>query len=260
MNDTHQGVGLGRIALGLALDYFRWTQLVPMIVCWSFLLLMVGAILLASFQQQSFDLIERGLVLYERVAGPIEPLPDDIEPADGTSGDARPAADGEGDDLFDPDSPGTADTTADTADTAAEAGERSAPGATEPPDGAIRFTDEDVTPVVVRAWAILALAGWLLGMLRTMLFGPREPVSLRRKLLWVALGGAVCSALMMFAWQFGSEPFHGGPLGWILLFVGAPLVVWIVSAWSLTIGHVIGHVQRVVYGEVSGVDAPTRDA
>ena len=63
-------VSVPRLLVGLAIDYFRWTQLVPMITVWAFLLLMIGAMLLVNFQQQSFSLFERGVTTYEAIFGP----------------------------------------------------------------------------------------------------------------------------------------------------------------------------------------------
>ena len=63
---------LPRLLLSAALDYLRWTQLIPMITAWGGLLVMVLAMLLVNFQQQSFDLLDSGVRIYERFAGPIE--------------------------------------------------------------------------------------------------------------------------------------------------------------------------------------------
>jgi hypothetical protein len=200
-------VHLLRALASLALDYVRWTQLVPMLFAWTFLLLLVGALLLTNFQDASFSLLERGMTLYERIAGPFEegPAPDPpIPPSDPAS--ENPAADGA--------------------------------------DGALRFSDEDIMPVVLRAWGLLALVGWLFGVLRTLLFGPREPARLGRKLRIAAYVAAGCSGLMWIAYLLGSETFHGSAAGWAALFTGVPFGVWLISAWSLGVGHAIGAVQR----------------
>ncbi len=198
-------VSVPRVLAGLAIDYFRWTQLIPMITAWTFLLLMVGAMLLVSFQQQSFSLIERGASTYERVFGPIEPGPS------ATPGGPAPA-------------------------------EQTESGASE--DGVIRFSDEDFMPWVLRAWGIAALAGWLLGMLFAAVFGPREPMRLRSKLLLPGIPAAVCVVLFGVAYFFGSEEFHGSPVGWVLMFTGFPLGVWLVSACCLSVAHALDILRR----------------
>ena len=198
-------VHLLRALASLALDYLRWTQLVPMLFAWTFLLLLAGALLLTNFQDASFSLLERGMTLYERVAGPFDDEPPPVEAGPG-------------------------------------AAPESAPGSA--PDDAVHFSDEDILPVVLRAWGLLALVGWLFGVLRTLLFGPREPARLGRKLRIAAYCAAGCSGLMWIAYLLGSETFHGGAAGWAALFVGVPLGVWMISAWSLGFGHLVGIVQR----------------
>ena len=211
-------VHLVRALASLALDYLRWTQLVPMLFAWTFLLLIVAALLLTNFQDASFALLERGIGVYERVVGPLDLAPPGV--TEGETASTTEAA------------PGSAD--------GAAAGEE--PGAEPVP--ATTFTDEDIMPVVLRAWALLALVGWLFGVLRSMLFGPREPRRLWPKLriaLYVAIG---CSGLMWIAYALGTSTFNGGIAGWALLFTGIPLGVWLVSVWSLTFGHLVGRLQR----------------
>lgn len=198
-------VSVPRVLAGLAIDYFRWTQLTPMITAWTCLLLMVAAMLLVSFQQQSFSLIEWGASTYERVFGPIEPDP-----------------------------PSTPDGSGPAAQTESSGAE----------DGIIRFSDEDFMPWVLRAWGIVALAGWLLGILFAAVFGPREPMRLGSKLVLAAIPAVICAVLFGIAYVFGSEAFHGSPVGWILMFTGFPLGVWLVSAYSLAVAHGLDILRR----------------
>lgn len=74
-------------------------------------------------------------------------------------------------------------------------------------------------------------------MLRTLVFGPREPMRLKRKLLLAAVPAAGCAALFAVAYFFGSEEFDGGALGWMPMFAALPLGVWLVSAYSLAVTH-----------------------
>lgn len=211
-----QPPSLPRLVAGLALDYVRWTQLVPMILAWAFLLVMVGAMLLVNFQEQSFGLIERGIALYERVAGPIDDAPEGPEPPQ----------------------------EADSPEPVEE--ERDQAGAT--------FTGEDLEPLVLKAWALLALAGWLLGMAYRLLFGRPLRLGLKRKLLVAGLACAVCTALFLFAYFFGSERFNGSFVGWLALFIGFPLIVWCVSAYSLAISTAVDLAKRAIY---RGGDGPS---
>jgi hypothetical protein len=192
---------LWRPLVGLLTDYLKWTQLVPMIMAWAFLLIMVVALVVTNFQQQSFALLEWGVEIWEWAFGPLEPV--DEAPA-------RP-------DLDNPD-----------------------PAAQE----GLRFDEDTLRPFVLKVWGVLALVFWILGLLRAWLFGPREPTSLKRKLLRAAAAAGAASIICFGCWLFGSERFNGGPAGWIALFIGAPLLVWLVSAWSLSIGHALDTLGR----------------
>jgi len=71
-------------------------------------------------------------------------------------------------------------------------------------------------------------------------------MSLSRKLGWAGLAATVCSGLCFAAWLFGSEAFQGSPVGLIALFIGAPALVWGVSAWTLSLGHLLDLLRRAV--------------
>jgi len=56
-----------RAAARLAVDYLRWTQLVPMIVAWAFLLFLVALLALVNFQEQGFTVVEALVVAWDRL-------------------------------------------------------------------------------------------------------------------------------------------------------------------------------------------------
>ena len=112
------------------------------------------------------------------------------------------------------------------------------------------FSGEDIMPWVFKAWGILALAGWLLGMLFGLLFGPRPPRTLGYKLRLTTLAAILCCGLMFLAYFLGGTPFHGGFFGWFALFTISTLVVWLVTAGVLAIGLALDrmHAQLVTPG------------
>jgi len=185
---------LPRQLAGLALDYLRWTQMLPMIAAWTFFGLMIAALLLTNFQDVAMPMTERLLLLVERLFGPFD---------------------------------------------GAEFGQSDA-------SGALHFTDEDILPMVYRAWALLALVAWVLGMIWRALFGARPAVPLRRTLIRAAVAAAIGVGLCLFAWAFGSETFQGGPIGWLALFVGAGLVVWLVSVYALGVSALIDRMHHAI--------------
>lgn len=47
-----------KLLLSLGLDYFRWTQLTPMLAAWGFALLMLAVLIFVNFQQQVVNALE----------------------------------------------------------------------------------------------------------------------------------------------------------------------------------------------------------
>jgi len=58
--------------LSLGLDYFRWTQLTPMIFTWGFALLLLAMLIFVNFQQQVVNVLEYSVAWLMRLplAGP----------------------------------------------------------------------------------------------------------------------------------------------------------------------------------------------
>ncbi len=110
----------------------------------------------------------------------------------------------------------------------------------------ITLTEQDFKPWIYRIWMVAALAGYLLGLLRGWLFGPWRPPPLKRKLARVAIAAGGCSALLFFAWLFGSEVYAGAAAGWVAMFIFFPLLVWVVSAASLGFSHLLDEVRPIV--------------
>lgn len=193
-----------RLLAGLAIDYLRWTQLVPMLTVWTFLIVMVGAVLLISFQQQSLSLIDWSMTTYERYFGPIE-----LETTEMTASPVPNAS-------------------------------------TETDAAPVKFSDDDFMPWAFTAWGVVALAGWLLSALLAKLFGPRAPMPLERKLVIAAVPALASSALLILAYFFGGARFNGSAIGWMVMFLGMPFGVWLVSVYSLSVAHVLDLLRRRV--------------
>jgi hypothetical protein len=204
-----------------ALGYFRWTQLVPMLMAWSFLLIMLGALVLVNFQEETFSVLAYVDDLYMRY---VEADPAVDGAADQPAAPAAASSEPADVPVPAPDSPG--------ADVEAAAG--------SPAPGAVTFDGDDLEGWVWRAWAVAALVGWVLGGVWRQLFGAPEPWTLRRKLVICAVLAGVCSIAFLGIWRLSPEDYNGSAFGWVALFVGVPVGVWLVSAWSLTISHLLG--------------------
>ena len=193
-----------RTLAGVALDYLRWTQLIPMLAVWSLMLGFLLILLLISFQTQAFIWIEAAFERWPR-------LPELLESAANRFADQTSDADSQ---------------------------------------GALRFSGEDFRPYLYILWAGLALLFQLAGALRGWMFGhrPRPPFS--HWILRTAMLAAVCSLGFFVAFLFGEVPFQGGVEAWWPMFIGLPLIAWLVSVYSLGVSYVLGSFKIAV------LDAP----
>lgn len=188
------------------LGYLRWSQMLPMLVAWAFVVLgMLGA-LLVGFQEQGIAL---SIWLHEqagRIPGMREWLGQWLEHSGAVS-----------------------------------------------ETGGLRVTDEQLTPLVIRAWAVLS-AVLLVGEWLWRLVRPADPET-RPRLRWklgVALfAAALAVGVMAIGLAAAGAGKDIGPSDAIGSALVAILLLFGVSAYSLTVSHVLAWMQR-------WLDAPAR--
>lgn len=203
---SRESISIPRSIAAAAIDYLRWTQLVPMVTLWVFLLLMVLAMLFVSLQAEAMTALQELQARYPELAHRIA----EWTGADGGTAGAMQQDGGE---------------------------------------GRLHLTDEDIMPFVLKAWAVLALAGSALGALRARLFGPPRPTPLLRKLLIAGLMAALCVGGYFTAYHYGSEHFNDDLSSWMPTFIGLPLFAWVVSVYSLGVSHLLGRLKGwIAYG------------
>lgn len=69
MHKTEDFILIGKLLANLVLDYFRWTQLIPMILGWAFAIMMILGISLVVFQGSINAFLENTEPLIERYIG-----------------------------------------------------------------------------------------------------------------------------------------------------------------------------------------------
>lgn len=193
----------------LVIDYFRWTQLTPMVLMWA---VVVGLALLVGFvgyQDQIFNTADA-------VARWVAQLPG-IGPRFTAWIEAKEAQDA-------------------AAAAAKAGGETVSAGAKGDGSDAL----DELKLFVLKAWGVLSLVAMGIASLVSRLFGPFEPWTLKRKLRLVAL---LC---LIFPLAFGIAEFaapdmvHGSLSSTLISSIGLMLLYFIVSAWCLTISHFLG--------------------
>lgn len=211
---------------GFVIDYFRWTQLTPMVLLWA---IVVGGLLLTAFvnyEDEIWDTSER-VVLWTAdlpVVGPkVTAWLEEQEAKEAAEKAARAEA-------------------AEAADRAGDAGE--AEGVTDPNasyDGEEAF--DQLIAFVLKVWAVVSLVFMGFAWLFNRLFGPFQPWPLKRKLRLLAL---ICLMfpVAFFIFEFAApDRFHGSPLGHGLLFAA---FYFIVSAWCLSISHLLRWIHELL--------------
>jgi len=180
--------------LSLGLDYFRWTQLTPMIFTWGFALLMLAMMVFVNFQQQVVD----GLGYFTRW---LMELP-----------------------LVGP----------------------YVTEAMSEQETTVKLGAEDLKTFALRAWFIVSLLFMLISMILSRWLGPFPARSLKRKISYAAVGCLLLLAGLILNYYAVPENFNGGATGWMFNFSLLALIVFLVSAYSLSISHALGRLSAAL--------------
>ncbi len=192
MLDKKDLIRIGKLLAGLALDYLRWTQLIPMILLWTFACAMIGALLLIGAHEAMLSDPDRFEELIEQAEPVLTPIIDAVAPVvsflvargDGLSAEQW----------------------------------------------------------VIRIWGWLALIGMLVSWLVATIIGPREPWPFRRKIAIAAVAAVGYGLLILVSMLILDA--EGSTLAIVINTAFFPIVLIIVSAWSLGISHLVDNVQR----------------
>jgi len=98
-------------------------------------------------------------------------------------------------------------------------------------------TTGDFKSILLKAWSILSLAFMLASMAISAMFGPFQPWTLKRKLLFTGLGVLLLLAGLVANYYANAQAFNGKASGWMLNFSMMSLAVFLVSAYCLSISH-----------------------
>lgn len=114
--------------------------------------------------------------------------------------------------------------------------------------GGIHLTDEQLTPLMVRGWALLSLALFLFsGIWRWITnSAPRPRRPLRKKILWAALASIAVVALTILVLMMGGAGNDINPSEMILMGIIGMAILWSVAIYSLTVAHVLGWLIELV--------------
>lgn len=118
----------------------------------------------------------------------------------------------------------------------------------ETDEGVLHFGGDDFKTAAMKIWVVLSLVLMVIGWLASLLFGPFQPLTLKRKLGFAALGSLALMAAFVGVYFLSPELINGTATQLTLNFVGIPLLLFLVSCWCLSVAHVLGLFSRSLAG------------
>jgi len=120
---------------------------------------------------------------------------------------------------------------------------------------ATNITTSDFKSFVLSAWAVLSLAFMLAGFILSSLLGPFQPWTLKRKILIAGAGVVLLLAGMAANYYAAPQNFNGEASAWMLNFSLIALLVFVVSAYCLSVAHFLAYLnEALMAGELNRPD------
>ncbi|MGD2167813.1 MAG: hypothetical protein PVF63_06865 [Gammaproteobacteria bacterium] len=182
-----------RAIMSLAIDYFRWTQLVPMLACWAFLVLCLVAFALTSFESQGLAALEAVVAI---VAGVASMLPEAIT-------------------------------------------QRTA-------DRSIDLSGDDLVDLALWSWFFLSMIAVAINWIVGERLRPRFLTTLRGRIAAAGIAAVLVSVAMIAIRLLAPGNFNGSFVSWLPFLLGAPVIVWFVSIYSLSVSAALGMLEPVL--------------
>lgn len=117
----------------------------------------------------------------------------------------------------------------------------------------------DYKSLALNSWALLSLAFMVAGALLKRLLVPLPPFTLKRKLATAALASIVVIVAFLMLYFIDGKGWGDGFLPMLGSASGMGLILFLISAWCLTISHILGWLSRAVMDpELVSIRADTR--
>ena len=108
------------------------------------------------------------------------------------------------------------------------------------------ISKSDFKSFVLSGWAVLSLLFMLAGIVLSVLFGPFVPWALKRKLLIAGIGTVLLLAGMVANYYVAPQNFNGEASAWVFNFSLISLLVFVVSAYCLSVAHFLGYLNNAL--------------
>ena len=117
---------------------------------------------------------------------------------------------------------------------------------------AIDMSGSDIRSFMLSAWAALSLAFMLAGIVLSTLFGPFQPWSLKRKILFACAGVVSLFAGMVANYFAAPQNCNGEASSWTINFSLFSLLLFGVSAYCLSVSHFLAYLnEALMAGELN---------
>ena len=113
-------------------------------------------------------------------------------------------------------------------------------------DTSTHMATNNIESFIFSAWAVLSLVFFLAGMVLSLLFGPFQPWTLKRKILLAGAGVVVLLAGFVANYYVVPQNFNGEASAWMLNFSLISLLVFVVSAYCLSVAHFLGYLNQAL--------------
>jgi len=125
-------------------------------------------------------------------------------------------------------------------------------------EGRLYFDGDDIRGVVLAYWGLLSAVLYIGALIIGQFRPPRPPSGLGSRLRIAGFMSAGTFLTFLVAYVISSEPYHGGPAGWVLLFAALSILPLAVSLYALTVGWICDSAAHVLTdgGSDTGPDDP----
>ena len=114
---------------------------------------------------------------------------------------------------------------------------------------ATHMPGSDIKSFMISVWAALSLALMLAGFILSTLFGPFQPWSLKRKILFACAGVVMLFAGMVGNYFAAPQNFNGEASSWMINFSLISLLVFGVSTYCLSVSHFLAYLNDALMAD-----------
>lgn len=118
-------------------------------------------------------------------------------------------------------------------------------------DGSIELSGADFIDLAAWAWLLVSIVAMLLNWIVGDRLRPQFLATLPGRLKAAAIAAALVCASLITVRLLVPENFNGSFVSWLPTLIGMPLIVWIVSAYSLCVSAILKLVDDLVVAHTS---------